>query len=487
MIRSRIFRTVFLLLTFTCLSYSSYYPNFNLINEEPLNIVSENFLSVALDCSNIEGRFSDFNLSDPYLTSLVKHLSPMYFRVGGTYADRIVFSDDVSSFGKVGLADITFLASDYLKLYQFTQNAEVQLIYDLNSLLRNEDGTWNSSNAAEMIKFSSDHQMNVVWELGNEPDLYKSIYKTHVDATQLAKDYKILRNMLNQYEIYNSSYLVGIDMFDVGGSQANQEYLSNFLSGASDVVHAVTWHQYYFPGKSATEELFLSPSTYNYLEQRIGVVKNVVSKSGSGNKIWLGETSSAYNGGAKGMSDKFIATFLWLDKLGLGAKLGLDVIIRQTIFHDNYALIDNNYVPNPDWWVSVLYKQLVSSTVLSLTSSENSESPVRMYAHCAKKTDLWDTSAVVLFGLNVNGTSNSIFTWSGFEYDKTNVYSYELTFDGSLYSQNIKLNDQVLSVSPNGDLPDLTPKVNEDLENYLMPPQSLIFLVFTKTDIDACI
>lgn len=47
------------------------------------------------------------------------------------------------------------------------------------------------------------------------------------------------------------------------------------------------------------------------------------------------------------MSDRFIATFLWLDKLGLGASLGMDVIIRQTIFDGNYGLIDKDYTPNP--------------------------------------------------------------------------------------------------------------------------------------------
>lgn len=47
------------------------------------------------------------------------------------------------------------------------------------------------------------------------------------------------------------------------------------------------------------------------------------------------------------MSNRFLGTFLWLDKLGLGAKLGLDVIIRQTIYVDNYALLDPDYVPNP--------------------------------------------------------------------------------------------------------------------------------------------
>lgn len=106
----------------------------------------------------------------------------MYFRIGGTYADRIVFTEtdgvgllesDMTFFGEFGGFNfwgnflIVYLASDYLKVYQFTQNAGVRLLYDLNSLLRNEDGSWNSENAEEMIKFSNDNHMELDWELGN--------------------------------------------------------------------------------------------------------------------------------------------------------------------------------------------------------------------------------------------------------------------------------------------------------------------------------
>jgi len=80
-------------------------------------------------------------------------------------------------------------------------------------------------------------------DLQTEPDLYTYIYSTTVDASQLAEDYHSLRSILNKYEAYQSSHLVGIDMFDVGGSQTNQDYLETFLQGAADVVDAVTWHQ----------------------------------------------------------------------------------------------------------------------------------------------------------------------------------------------------------------------------------------------------
>jgi heparanase 1 len=60
-----------------------------------------------------------------------------------------------------------------------------------------------------------------------------------------------------------------------------------------------------------------------------------------------GETSSAYGGGALHLSNRYVATFIWLDKLGVAAQYGLDVVIRQTIFQGHYALVNKHYEPTP--------------------------------------------------------------------------------------------------------------------------------------------
>ena len=61
----------------------------------------------------------------------------------------------------------------------------------------------------------------------------------------------------------------------------------------------------------------------------------------------LGETAAAYGGGAPGLNNRYIGTFIWLDKLGLAAKKGIKIVIRQSIFKGFYALINDNYDPVP--------------------------------------------------------------------------------------------------------------------------------------------
>ena len=68
-----------------------------------------------------------------------------------------------------------------------------------------------------------------------------------------------------------------------------------------------------------------------------------------------------------------MAGFLWLDKLGLGALLDLKVIVRQSLFKGSYALITRKLRPTPDYWLTVLYKRLVSTKVLKVSIEKGSQ------------------------------------------------------------------------------------------------------------------
>ncbi|ENN70553.1 heparanase [Dendroctonus ponderosae] len=447
-----------------------------------LSTVSTSFLSVALDT----GLIASADFSNPTFSKLVKLLAPMHFRIGGTAADVLSFVDDsdLDTTSKVG-DDLVLTASSWLKLAEFAKNSEVTILFDLNSLLRNEDGSWNQENAEQLIKFSREHDIELDWELGNEPDLYQALYSREVSAYQLAVDYHNLRALLDQYQ-YDSSLLVGPSMFDVGSSDSTTSYLWNFVYEASSSISAVTWHQYYFNGRDATEELFLNPETFDYLKQRTEVVNDIV---GASKRVWLGETSSCYNQGAPGMSDRVLASFLWLDKLGLGAQLGLDVIVRQTIWGYNYPLLDSDYNPNPDWWISALYKKFVGPKVLSIENDGGDSLPVRLYAHCAKPDDQWGDNAVVVFGINL-ANSTQKFSLSGFspevKTDGNLGFLFELTAETDLYSQSFRLNGGLLSLTEDLELPDLGVRIIDMEKIYTMAAHSLAFWLLPNSRVQAC-
>ncbi|KAF7641479.1 hypothetical protein LDENG_00280340 [Lucifuga dentata] len=121
-----------------------------------------------------------------------------------------------------------------------------------------------------------------------------------------------------------------------------------FLESGAGAINACTWHHYYVNGRDTSLEDFLDPEVLDTLALKISEVMETVKLLSPGKTVWLGETSSAYGGGALGLSDTFVAGFMWLDKLGLGARLGLDVIIRQVLIGSgSYHLVDDNLDPLP--------------------------------------------------------------------------------------------------------------------------------------------
>ena len=82
------------------------------------------------------------------------------------------------------------------------------------------------------------------------------------------------------------------------------------------VLDALTWHHYYLNGHTATLQDFLDVQPLDYLPKMFRTVQKFLKKKRIAKPLWLGETSSAYGGGAHGLSDRYVGSFLWLDKLG---------------------------------------------------------------------------------------------------------------------------------------------------------------------------
>ncbi|XP_046565265.1 heparanase-like [Haliotis rubra] len=214
----------------------------------------------------------------------------------------------------------------------------------------------------------------------------------------------------------------------------------------------------------------------------INIARNVTNLSNPDTPLWLGETSSFYGGGTPGVSDRYVAGFLWLDKLGIAARMGLKGVLRQSYFGKNYSLIEmNTFEPYPDYWLTLLYKRLVGFKVLSVQT--NSTNSFRVYAHCAKQENLYryKPGSVVAYIVNVNNFTTAV-TFPQF---KTNmdVFWLQPAFP-DLTSRNVTLNGKRLDYV-NDTIPEMPPERAYG-GSLQLPATTFGFVVFPDAGVGIC-
>lgn len=69
-------------------------------------------------------------------------------------------------------------------------------------------------------------------------------------------------------------------------------------------------HRYYVNARTATIDQFTDPDILNILIDEVTTGHSIKNKTTQNTQLWLGETSSAWGGGAKGLSDRYVAGFM---------------------------------------------------------------------------------------------------------------------------------------------------------------------------------
>ncbi len=83
-----------------------------------------------------------------------------------------------------------------------------------------------------------------------------------------------------------------------------------------------------------------------------------------GKPMWLTETGQTACGGDR-WAATYIDSFRYLDQLGRLAKLGVQVVMHNTLDASDYGLIDaNTLVPRPNYWAALLWHNTMGTTVL---------------------------------------------------------------------------------------------------------------------------
>ncbi|XP_072483091.1 inactive heparanase-2 isoform X2 [Notamacropus eugenii] len=467
--------------------------------------VNENFLSLQLDPSIIHDGWLDF-LSSKRLVTLARGLSPAFLRFGGkrtdflqfqnlrnpaksrggpgpdyylkNYEDDIVRSDvalDKQKGCKIAqhpdvmlelqrekaaqmhlvllkeqfsntYSNLILTARSLDKLYNFADCSGLHLIFALNALRRNPNNSWNSSSALGLVKYSASKKYNISWELGNEPNNYRTMNGRAVNGSQLGKDYIQLKSLLQPIRTYSRASLYGPN---IGRPRKNViALLDGFMKVAGSTVDAVTWQHYYIDGRVVKVMDFLKTRLLDTLSDQIRKIQKVVNTYTPGKKIWLEGVVTTSAGGTNNLSDSYAAGFLWLNTLGMLANQGIDVVIRHSFFDHGYNhLVDQNFNPLPDYWLSLLYKRLIGPKVL----------------------------AVHVAGLQRKPRPGRVIR------DKLRIYAHCTS-----HHKSVQLNGQPLMMVDDGTLPDLKPRPLRAGRTLVIPPVTMGFYVVKNVNALAC-
>jgi len=476
------------------------------------------FLSVALDTSQVVGgrwwsksgaveigrgarRTAPFDLARPELVSLARALAPAYLRVGGTEADHVYYDlalpapagDDEPPPGY----ELALTARTWDALGDFADQADLDLMFTLNAGPgpRSPDGAWTPDNAEALLAYARSRGDRVpVWELGNEVNGYWFIHglDQRVSGAQYAADVARAKQAVRRWypearvagpgSLYWPS--VGEPLRPVFGML--EEFLEQSARSAQP-VDIISWH--FYPQQSrrcpvatrrASLERLLEPQHLDEVGRWANELTTLRDRHAPDAEVWLGETGNAQCGGEPGVSDRFVASLWWLDELGLAAQRGQAVVVRQTLAGSDYGLLDDATLePRPDYFASLLWKQLMGATVLSVHAEGNPF--LRVYAHCA--ADSSERGSAVILAINTHPEREASFRAPA---PATHAIAYRLTAP-SLDSRTLWLEGRPLA-APGGVVPEL-PGTAIDVEDGVLhvAPASAGFFVLEAGAVPACV
>lgn len=455
---------------------------------EALGEVSPRFLSFSLD----SGALAGFDFSRPALRSLAEQLGPAYLRLGGTASDQIFydFSDAPVGGPPAGYAKV-LTRSVFDSACEFAAALELEIVFTLNAGPgpRDPRGAWLPDNSRTLLEHARSIGCPIrVYELGHEINGFVVVHgeAAYVSGSQYAADMSVARQLVES--IAPDARLAGpaSAFWPVLGETS--PVLPEFLAAAGDQVDIVTWH--YYPQQSsacavqsrpARRETLLDPINLSEFLTWARHVEGLRDEHAPGAEVWLGETGHALCNGEPGLSDRYLAGLWWVDQLGMAARLGQPVTVRQTLAGGSVGLIDKDTLtPRPDYFNSLLWKRLMGQRALSANLEELASGSgielVRAYSQCA--SDEYPKGAVTLLVINL-GLQTVWVEWAEVE-GPAQIFRLS---SPDLISRKLWLNDVQLSVTAEGTVGAFVP-VEDDLME--LPPRSYGFVVLPEAGAAAC-
>ena len=481
-----------------------------IITDQAKYITEDEFLSFTLDpflLHDVTPRWGTLDFNSSRVQTLARGLSPAIIRYGGTDADWQIFNLENRTTANGSLLfvpkrklfpekmrkiqdsepKVVLYPQDVDNLRNLAVQAGGKLLFDLNIQLR-YGSQWDPLNAMELFHYIKDkgYTDDFDFQLGNEPK-YPEL---SIDGKRIAEDFNILCKVLDSMD-FTASRVVGPDLDpSASASKTWPDIIRDFVPRVDKCLTAVTIHHYYFHGPGAVVSEYLDLHHFESLAPLLLAIRGAVTAAGGASiDIWLDETSDALGKGTPNISDRFASGFLWLDKLGVAASQGIKIVARQIFYGGNYPLLSPALEPNPDYWLSFVFKRLVGRGVLDteLFTSMTALGYARAYAHCTSPRAKYPDGSVTLYAINILQNS-SITLFLDQSLGAKTVDLYLLSPDGSegLLSPYVAVNGKRLALIDDHTLPTLSPVSQPAEKGIVLPPLTFGFFVLPDVNAPAC-
>ncbi|XP_019321182.2 heparanase isoform X2 [Panthera pardus] len=431
--------------------------------ERPVHLVSPAFLSFTIDANlATDPRFLTF-LGSTKLRTLARGLSPAYLRFGGTKTDFLIFDPKKEptfeersywqSQVNQDMCESGSIPSDIEKRLQLEWPFQEQLLLREQYQKKFNNSTYSRSSVDMLYTFANCSGLDLIF--GLNALLRTADLQWNSSNAQLLLDYCSSKN-------YNISWELGNE------PNSFRKKAGIFIDGLQLGEDFVKLH------KLLAKSTFKTVNLYgpDIGQPRGKTVKMLTSFLKAG-----GEVIDS------------VTWHQWLDKLGLSARMGIEVVMRQVLFGaGNYHLVDQNFEPLPDYWLSLLFKKLVGTSVLRASVKGPDSRKLRVYLHCTNiNHPRYKEGDLTLYALNLHNVTKRLqLPYHLFDKQVDKYLVKPLGPDG-LLSKSVQLNGQTLKMVDDHTLPALTEKPLRPGSTLGLPAFSYGFFVIRNAKVTACL
>ena len=461
----------------------------------PLNTLAPGFLSYNIDLASI---YWGFNFSSAKLATLLRPLSPAVLRVGGTAADYCFFLPNTTT-PSDGHGNVLLSAAAFDSVVALAQDVNMQLLWNLNGLYFRSNGTNvydPTGNATALFAHtqSAHPGASLWWSQGNEINFWK---RNPPGSKTMAASTLALHKALQNFTVGTTVYGPAFAEFDPD--------MRTFLNETGAALAGFTAHHYPLK-RECSVSAFLERKYVDWMASSMRSGASARKKAGSSALLVLEEIGGAYGGGCEGLSDRFISGFWYLHALGVTAESGWHRLHRQDLAgwsgtggQSHYQLLGNPgwvsnetlLTPHPDYFTSVLFKQLVGRVVLNATAASPPEANATFFHVFCGSNDGASGGlggVVIVFG-NPTGQPFSLLLGGAGGGGAARTEFIISAANGTLQSDGALLNGELLVVGDRGELPTwpipgrVLPAGSADC---ILPPFSYGFVALQNAVAGAC-